>query len=61
LTLEGVNGAKLAVPANPVQFDKAPSAVSAAPGHGEHTDEVLLDLGLSYDEILDHKAAGAVL
>jgi crotonobetainyl-CoA:carnitine CoA-transferase CaiB-like acyl-CoA transferase len=44
-----------------VQFDMAPPAVSAAPAHGEHTDEVLLELGLSYDEILEHKAAGAVL
>jgi crotonobetainyl-CoA:carnitine CoA-transferase CaiB-like acyl-CoA transferase len=60
-TLEGPNGARLAVPTNPVQFDKASPAVSAAPGHGEHTDEVLLELGLAYDEILEHKASGAVL
>ena len=32
-----------------------------APDHGEHTDEVLLELGLSYDEIIEHKIAGAVL
>jgi crotonobetainyl-CoA:carnitine CoA-transferase CaiB-like acyl-CoA transferase len=59
--LEGPGGATLTVPTNPVQFDKAPAAVRAAPGHGEHTDEVLLELGLSYDEILVHKAEGAVL
>jgi hypothetical protein len=35
--------------------------VRGAPGHGEHTDEVLLELGLSYDEILQHKVTGAVL
>jgi crotonobetainyl-CoA:carnitine CoA-transferase CaiB-like acyl-CoA transferase len=60
-TLEGPYGATLPVPTNPVQFDKAPAAVGRAPGHGEHTDEVLLELGLSYDEILAHKAEGAVL
>ena len=38
-----------------------PPSVRAAPGHGEHTDEVLLELGLSYDEILERKAEGAVL
>ena len=60
-TLAGPGGAMLTVPTNPVQFDKAPATVRAAPGHGEHTDEVLLELGLSYDEILGHKAEGAVL
>ena len=60
-TLERADGARLAVPANPVQFDKAAPSVKAAPGHGEHTDEVLLELGLSYEEILAHKAEGAVL
>lgn len=59
--LEAPNGARLAVPTNPVQFDKTPPRVRAAPGHGEHTDEVLIELGLSYDEILEQKAAGAVL
>ena len=32
-----------------------------APEHGEHTDEVLLELGLTYDEIIEHKVTGAVL
>ena len=49
------------LPANPVQFDEMPAQVNRAPEHGEHTDEVLLELGLSYDEILEHKIAGAVL
>ena len=49
------------LPANPVQFDEMPAQVNRAPEHGEHTDEVLLELGLSYNEILEHKIAGAVL
>jgi len=55
------SGATFVVPANPVQFDETPASVGPAPGHGEHTDEVLLELGLSYDEILEHKVSGAVL
>lgn len=60
-TLEGPDGARLAVATNPVQFDLAAPTIKGAPGHGEHTDEVLLSLGLDYDEILAHKASGAVL
>ncbi len=54
-------GGTFRMPANPVQFDVTPPSVKAAPGHGEHTDEVLLELGLNYDEILAHKTEGAVL
>ena len=55
------SGSEFVLPANPVQFDETPPAVRRAPDHGEHTDEVLLELGLSYDEIIEHKATGAVL
>ena len=55
------SGTQFALPANPVQFDETPASVGPAPDHGEHTDEVLLELGLSYDEILEHKISGAVL
>jgi crotonobetainyl-CoA:carnitine CoA-transferase CaiB-like acyl-CoA transferase len=55
------SGVTLKVPVNPVQFDLAQPAVRGAPAHGEHTDEVLLELGLSYDAIVAYKAAGAVL
>jgi crotonobetainyl-CoA:carnitine CoA-transferase CaiB-like acyl-CoA transferase len=54
-------GAEFSLPANPVQFDETPPSVRGAPDHGEHTDEVLLELGLTYDEILEHKVSGAVL
>jgi crotonobetainyl-CoA:carnitine CoA-transferase CaiB-like acyl-CoA transferase len=55
------SGAEFALPANPVQFDETPPSVGHAPDHGEHTDEVLLELGLTYDEIIEHKVTGAVL
>ncbi|MCW3005306.1 MAG: hypothetical protein JWQ20_4604, partial [Conexibacter sp.] len=28
--------------------------------HAAHTDEILLELGLDYDEILAHKIAGSI-
>jgi len=55
------SGAPFVLPANPVQFDETPPSVGGAPDHGEHTDEVLLELGLTYDEIIEHKVTGAVL
>ena len=54
-------GGMFVLPANPVQFDETPPAVRRAPEHGEHTDEVLLALGLDYEEIIEHKISGAVL
>jgi crotonobetainyl-CoA:carnitine CoA-transferase CaiB-like acyl-CoA transferase len=55
------SGTGFVLPANPVQFDETPPSVRGAPEHGEHTDEVLLELGLTYDEIIEHKVTGAVL
>jgi len=55
------SGSEFRLPANPVQFDETPPSVRGAPEHGEHTDEVLLELGLTYDEIVEHKVSGAVL
>jgi crotonobetainyl-CoA:carnitine CoA-transferase CaiB-like acyl-CoA transferase len=54
------SGGDFVLPANPVQFDEVPPSVRGAPEHGEHTDEVLLELGLTYDEIIEHKVTGAV-
>jgi crotonobetainyl-CoA:carnitine CoA-transferase CaiB-like acyl-CoA transferase len=47
--------------ANPVQFDERPPELRPGPDHGQHTEEVLLELGLSWDDILEHKQAGAIL
>jgi crotonobetainyl-CoA:carnitine CoA-transferase CaiB-like acyl-CoA transferase len=49
------------VVASPAQFDGEPPGLSRAPGHGEHTDEILAELGLGTDEILRLKEDGAVL
>jgi crotonobetainyl-CoA:carnitine CoA-transferase CaiB-like acyl-CoA transferase len=47
--------------ASPVQFDETPIRPTFAPEHGQHTDEILSELGLSWDDIIEHKASGAVL
>ncbi|MHB1584115.1 MAG: CaiB/BaiF CoA transferase family protein [Acidimicrobiales bacterium] len=47
--------------ANPVQFDESPPVLRPAPSFGEHTDEILGELGLDTGAILALKIAGAVL
>ncbi len=47
--------------ANPVQMDEAADQLGSAPEHGQHTEEILLELGLDWDQIIAHKEAGAVL
>ncbi len=41
----------------PVQFDETPPELTPAPELGQHTEEVLLELGLTWDEITAHKSA----
>ena len=59
--IEGDSGARFRVVPSPVQFDEAPPDLVRAPLHGEHTDEVLIDLGLDMDQIIDLKIKGAIL
>jgi crotonobetainyl-CoA:carnitine CoA-transferase CaiB-like acyl-CoA transferase len=45
---------------NPVQFDEQPPELRKGPEHAQHTEEVLLELGLSWDRITELKQAGAI-
>jgi crotonobetainyl-CoA:carnitine CoA-transferase CaiB-like acyl-CoA transferase len=49
VTLEDGSGYRL--PRVPVQFDERPPDLRRAPEHGEHTEEILLELGYSWDDI----------
>jgi crotonobetainyl-CoA:carnitine CoA-transferase CaiB-like acyl-CoA transferase len=48
------------LPTGAVQFDEHPAALRRAPGHGQHTDEVLLELGYDWDRIIELKLAEVV-
>ncbi|SPM41419.1 Crotonobetainyl-CoA:carnitine CoA-transferase CaiB and related acyl-CoA transferases [Mycobacterium numidiamassiliense] len=47
--------------AAPVQFGETPPEPSRAPEHGQHTEEILLELGIDWDDIAKGKDVGAVL
>ena len=47
--------------AAPVQFDETPPPAARAPEHGQHTEEILLELGLDWDDITAAKDCGAIL
>ena len=55
------NTPSYALAASPAQFDEQAPTLTPAPGHGEHTEEVLLALGKTWDEILELKVSGAIL
>jgi crotonobetainyl-CoA:carnitine CoA-transferase CaiB-like acyl-CoA transferase len=55
------NGKTFSVAANPVQFDEQPLELTAAPEHGQHTEEILLELGYDWDQIIALKEAGATM
>jgi crotonobetainyl-CoA:carnitine CoA-transferase CaiB-like acyl-CoA transferase len=45
---------------SPVQFDEHPNAVRRAPEHGEHTEQVLRELGYDWDKIIALKDNGSI-
>ena len=54
------SGKPLKLVRGPVQFDHAPVDTSRAPQASEHTEMVLMEIGLEWDEIERLKAAGAI-
>jgi crotonobetainyl-CoA:carnitine CoA-transferase CaiB-like acyl-CoA transferase len=59
--LTAADGTQFRLVAPPYQFDEEPSAASAsAPELGQHTEEVLLDVGLGWDEVAVLRDSGAL-
>lgn len=55
-------GPPLHVVSSPAQFDEKPlGTIRRAPEHGQHTEEVLLEAGCTWDEINALKERGAVM
>lgn len=55
------HGEKYRIVAAPVQFDETPPAPARAPEHGQHTEEILLELDVDWDDIAKAKELGAIL
>jgi crotonobetainyl-CoA:carnitine CoA-transferase CaiB-like acyl-CoA transferase len=54
-------GTEFGMPVNPVQFDGVQVVPAGAPEHGQHTEAILLEAGLGWDEIEAYKKEGAIL
>lgn len=59
-TATTTSGHQFSTVASPIQFDGAPTAVGAAPDLGQHTEEILLELGLTWDDLILHKESGVI-
>ena len=44
-----------------MQFGEVPPAPARAPEHGQHTEEILMELDVDWDDIEKAKEAGAIL
>ncbi len=54
------SGVTLPVTVAPAIFDEEPPLPAPAPGHAAHTDEVLMEVGYSEDQILGLRIGGAI-
>ena len=60
VTLDGDDGKPFTVVRGPVQFDHEPLSTTRAPQASEHTEIVLMESGMEWEDIEKYKAAGAI-
>jgi crotonobetainyl-CoA:carnitine CoA-transferase CaiB-like acyl-CoA transferase len=58
--VDGGRRGRFSLVANPVQFGETQPALRRGPEMGEHTDEVLRELGLRNDELMNYKVEGVI-
>jgi crotonobetainyl-CoA:carnitine CoA-transferase CaiB-like acyl-CoA transferase len=61
LTQVNVDGTDFDLVSSPVQMDETQVPLVPAPEHGQHTEEILLEMGIDWDEIAKGKESGAIL
>jgi crotonobetainyl-CoA:carnitine CoA-transferase CaiB-like acyl-CoA transferase len=59
--VERADGVTFPLVANPVAFDEEAYSLRAAPEHGQHTEELLLEVGCTWEDIGRYKETGAVM
>ncbi|WP_307873901.1 MULTISPECIES: CoA transferase [unclassified Frankia] len=59
-TVDYGDGRSITLGSAPVQFNKEAGVLSRAPEHGESTEEVLLELGHSWEDISRFREVGAI-
>jgi crotonobetainyl-CoA:carnitine CoA-transferase CaiB-like acyl-CoA transferase len=58
--VEAGDGSTFHLVANPVQFDEVPAHLTRAPEHGEHTEEVLLEAGYTWEDLIVWKGSEVI-
>lgn len=54
------DGSSFTLVSNPLQFDETPPTLRPAPDLGQHTEEILLELGMTWEEMAKYKESGAI-
>jgi crotonobetainyl-CoA:carnitine CoA-transferase CaiB-like acyl-CoA transferase len=58
--VDGGRRGRFTLVANPVEFGEVQASLQRGPEMGEHTDEVLREIGMTQDELMSHKVEGVI-